>query len=407
MRFPGFEGEWEERKLGKVMDFKVTNSFSRENLNYKIRTVKNIHYGDIHTKFQTLFDVTKENVPFVNGNISIEKIPEDNYCKEGDIVFADASEDLNDVGKSIEIVNLDDEKLLSGLHTLLARPKENVFQKGFNGYLFKSKSVRTQIQKEAQGTKVLSISSGRISKVDLSFPTLPEQQKIASFLSLIDERISTQIKIIEYLKSLKTALSKKIFSRQLRFKDENGNSFPDWEMKLGNDIFESISDKKHNSDLPILAITQEHGAVPRDFIDYSITVTDKSIESYKVVQVGDFIISLRSFQGGIEYSEYKGICSPAYIILRPINFINRIFYKYYFKTEEYITELNRKLEGIRDGKMVSYKYFSEILLPLPDFKEQTKIAKFLYSIDAKIETEKKVLDQYQKQKQFLLKNMFV
>ena len=86
-------------------------------------------------------------------------------------------------------------------------------------------------------------------------------------------------------------------------------------MKFGNEIFENISDKNHNSDLPILAITQDNGAIPRDLIDYNVTVTDKSIESYKVVQIGDFIISLRSFQGGVEYSAYKGICSPAYIVL--------------------------------------------------------------------------------------------
>ncbi|MFO0322123.1 MAG: hypothetical protein ACK504_06825 [Bacteroidota bacterium] len=155
LRFPEFKGEWERKKLGEVADFKVTNSFSRENLNYEYGVVKNIHYGDIHTKFQTLFDITKEEVPFVNEEMNVKRIADDFYCKEGDIVFADASEDLNDVGKSIEIINLHNEKLLSGLHTLLARPKDNYFSIGFNGYLFKSNNIRLQIQKEAQGSKVL------------------------------------------------------------------------------------------------------------------------------------------------------------------------------------------------------------------------------------------------------------
>ena len=95
-------------------------------------------------------------------------------------------------------------------------------------------------------------------------------------------------------------------------------------MKYGNEIFLNISDKNQTSNLPILAITQEYGAIPRDLIDYKVTVTDKSVESYKVVQIGDFIISLRSFQGGIEYSNYKGICSPAYIVLRSIIPINKM-----------------------------------------------------------------------------------
>ena len=214
MRFPGFEGEWETKKLGEVMDFKVTNSFSRENLNYKVGAVKNIHYGDIHTKFQTLFDVNKEVVPFINEEISLDRISDENYCREGDVIFADASEDLNDVGKSIEIVNVNGEKLLSGLHTLLARPKDHIFNLGFNGYLFKSNFVRTQIQKESQGSKVLSINVGRISKIDLSFPDLKEQEKITALLSLLDDRIYTQNKIIEQLETLIKGLCQKLILKQ-------------------------------------------------------------------------------------------------------------------------------------------------------------------------------------------------
>lgn len=177
-------------------------------------------------------------------------------------------------------------------------------------------------------------------------------------------------------------------------------------MKYGNEIFQNISDKNHDSNLPILAITQEYGAIPRDLIDYKISVTDKSIESYKVVQKGDFIISLRSFQGGIEYSEYKGICSPAYIILRPSIVIDNIFYKYYLKTPKYITHLNRKLEGIRDGKMISYKYFSDITLPLPSLEEQNKISIFLSLIETRIHTQRKIIEDLMVLKNNVVKKLF-
>ena len=206
-----------------------------------------------------------------------------------------------------------------------------------------------------------------------------------------------------------------LFSGKLRFKpdltvasgDSNGKPYPKWEWKNGDELFESVTDKNHNSDLPILAITQEHGAVPRDLIDYSISVTDKSVESYKVVQIGDFIISLRSFQGGIEYSKYKGICSPAYIILRPKVDLDRILYKQYFKTENYIKLLNKNIEGIRDGKMISYKYFSEVKLPFPSKEEQQKIASFLTSLDAKIESVAAQIAHTQTFKKGLLQQMFV
>jgi type I restriction enzyme S subunit len=199
-----------------------------------------------------------------------------------------------------------------------------------------------------------------------------------------------------------------LFAQELRFKREDGMDYPDWEWMDGDKLFDNISDKNHNSDLPILAITQDQGAVPRDLIDYKMTVTDKSIASYKVVQVGDFVISLRTFQGGIEYSNYKGICSPAYIILRPSSdSVDRVFYKFYLKTDYYIAQLQKNLEGIRDGKMISYKYFSEIKLPVPSIEEQQKIASFLSSLDRKIDAVSAQIELTQQFKKGLLQEMFV
>jgi len=214
LRFPEFKdsGEWVEKKLGEIYEFKITNSFSRDMLNYEFGEIKNIHYGDIHTKFNTLFDIKKEIVPFINPDVCIDKIKEDSYCKEGDIIFADASEDLNDVGKSIEIFNLNGEKLVSGLHTLLARQKENFFIVGFAGFLFKSDWIRKQIQKEAQGAKVLGISTSRISNINIKFPkSKKEQQKIASCLSSLDDVIQAQQQKIEWLEQHKKGLLQGLF----------------------------------------------------------------------------------------------------------------------------------------------------------------------------------------------------
>ena len=176
----------------------------------------------------------------------------------------------------------------------------------------------------------------------------------------------------------------------------------------GNKLFKSITNKNHNSNLPILAITQDQGAVPRDQIEYNVTVTDKSLSNYKVVEVGDFIISLRSFQGGIEYSRFKGICSPAYIILRKREEnISELYYKYFFKTWRYIQSLNRNLEGIRDGKMISYSQFSSVKVPYPrSFKEQQKIADCLSSIDELIDAESRKLKALEKYKKGLMQKLF-
>lgn len=176
--------------------------------------------------------------------------------------------------------------------------------------------------------------------------------------------------------------------------------------KNGSFIFEPVSNKDHSFDLPVLAITQEHGAIPREQIDYNVSVTDKSLKSYKVVEVGDFIISLRSFQGGIEYSMYRGICSPAYIILRKKIDIVDQYYTYYFKTSKFIQDLNKDLEGIRDGKIVSYTQFSSILLPKPENKEQQKIADCLSSLDGLITAEDKKLSALKMHKKGLMQKLF-
>ena len=180
----------------------------------------------------------------------------------------------------------------------------------------------------------------------------------------------------------------------------------EWKLLHGDKVFDQISNKDHNSDLPILAITQEYGAIPREEINYNVSVTDKSIESYKVVEAGDFIISLRSFQGGIEYSNYKGLCSPAYVILRKKIDVSNHFYKQLFKTNIFIQSMSKNIEGIRDGKMVSYKQFSELLLPYPLPDEQQKIADFLISVDELITFQTQKLDALKTHKKGLMQQLF-
>lgn len=179
-----------------------------------------------------------------------------------------------------------------------------------------------------------------------------------------------------------------------------------WTEKSGNSLFDQISDRNPEPGLPVLAITQEHGAIPRHMIDYHVSVTDKSIDSYKVVQVGDFIISLRSFQGGIEYSQYQGICSPAYVVLRRRSEGSDAYFKHYLKTERFIQILTKNLEGLRDGKMISYKQFSELRLPVPSPSEQQKIAACLSSLDELIAAQFRKVDALKTHKKGLMQQLF-
>lgn len=391
LRFPEFIGEWEKDKLSIIGEYIGGGTPDTSVQEYWEGNIPWISSSDIIENDIHNINIQKYITEEAIKNSATKKIPAYSL-----IIVSRVGVGKFAINKNIICTSQD--------FTNIVIDTKN-FNADFSAYtLYKNIDILYNI---SQGTSIKGFTIVDLKKTELSFPTLPEQTKIATFLTAVDEKLQALKKKKSLLEQYKKGVMQKLFSRELRFKDENGKEFAEWEVKNGNLIFESVSNKNHNSDLPILAITQEYGAIPRDLIDYSVSVTDKSIESYKVVQVGDYIISLRSFQGGIEYSEYKGICSPAYIILRPTIPINNIFFKCYFKTENYIKELQKNLEGIRDGKMISYKYFSDIKLPYPSITEQTLIANFLTAIDNKINHTNTQIQNTEQWKKGLLQKMFV
>lgn len=191
---------------------------------------------------------------------------------------------------------------------------------------------------------------------------------------------------------------------KLRFPEFQDAS--EWSTLRGDALFDSINNRNAGPGLPVLAITQEHGAIPRDQIDYHVSVTAESVASYKEVCVGDFIISLRSFQGGIEYSRHHGICSPAYEILRRKGGGYDHFFRHLFKSDRFIQQLTRNIEGLRDGKMISYTQFSEQRLTVPGPPEQQKIADCLDSLDDLIAAEGRKLEAMRQHKEGLMQQLF-
>ena len=214
LRFPEFRGAegWQTPQLSDLYGFKRTNTLSRDKLNYEAGTIRNIHYGDIHTKFKTLFRVDQEYVPFINPEVSVEAFEVEDDCEEGDIVLADASEDLNDVGKAIEVVSIDGQRVVAGTHTILATRHGRVPIVGFGGHLFQSAAVRADIQRESQGAKVYGISAKRISSVAVPLPpTNTEQQKIAACLSSLDGLIAAEGRKLATLRDHKRGLMQQLF----------------------------------------------------------------------------------------------------------------------------------------------------------------------------------------------------
>ena len=181
----------------------------------------------------------------------------------------------------------------------------------------------------------------------------------------------------------------------------------DWDGTIqAKKLFKKHTDKKHDGDLEILAATQERGIVPRSQTGIDIQCSDEGVKGYKKVSKGDFVISLRSFQGGIEYSEYTGIISPAYTVLKPIKDISTGFYRNYFKTDTFIKRLNGAVYGIRDGKQIGYRDFGDMYVHCPPLAEQERIAEILIQCDRVIELKEQKLDELKQLKKEFLRKMF-
>ena len=180
----------------------------------------------------------------------------------------------------------------------------------------------------------------------------------------------------------------------------------DWQSNLAaKDMFCNHTNKRHNGEFQVLSATQDRGIIPRNEVDIDIKYAEENIGSYKKVEAGDFVISLRSFQGGIEYSEYNGLVSPAYTVLKATKPISDNYYRAYFKTPDFISRLNGAVYGIRDGKQIGFEDFGELAVHYPPLAEQQKIAEILATCDRVIGLKQRLLEEKRRQKQWLMQKL--
>ena len=199
--------EWEEQPFEMAFEPLNNNTFSRDMLNNDNGPALNIHYGDILVKYGDVCDVQSERLPYVNEGISVSKYA---YLQDGDIILADTAED-EAVGKAIEIVNVRDTVVVSGLHTMACRPKQTYCPK-YLGFFMNSPAFHDQLKPFMQGIKVTSIGRKNIKDVSIVYPSsLEEQRLIADFLSNFDEAIAAAKKELELWKELKKGLLQQMF----------------------------------------------------------------------------------------------------------------------------------------------------------------------------------------------------
>lgn len=407
LRFPGFDGVWEEKKFGDIYRFLKTNSFSRAELNEEGEII-NIHYGDIHKSNKSHFDISKEKLSFLKA-----KEIKGDFVKDGDLIIADASEDRFDVGKTIEVLNIGDKKVVSGLHTFLARPSDKIL--GFSGFLMRTENMKRQFWKIATGASVLGVSKTEVEKIKINLPQLPEQQKIASFLSGVDAWVENLREQKKSLESYKKSLMQKIFSQEIRFKDENGNDFPEWEEKRLGEVcemkngytFES-SNYDNNGKYKIITI----GNVQNGFLSLDktncISILPKDIQRHQILNISDLLISMTGNVGRVCLVNEENCLLNQRVgkIVSNSSLVNNDFIYQKLNTKEFEFKMQSLAQGgaqgnISKGDILGFK------LQVPSIPEQQKIAEFLSSIDTLLESKQQQITKAEEWKKGLMQNLFV
>ena len=258
-------------------------------------------------------------------------------------------------------------------------------------------------------TGIPAINKKDLETFKVTLPSnLEEQQKISTFLSAFDLKIEHESQIIEQLKQLKKSLLYKMFPTEnsnvpeLRFKGFTET----WEQRKLGDVFEEYSEKNHE-ELPTLTIIQGGGTVKREESDRNLMYDRNNLSGYKMVNKDDFIVHLRSFEGGLEIARHTGIISPAYHTFHGIDIDPRLYYLY-FRSKNFINiDLKPHVYGIRDGRSIDIEGMKTIKIPFTNYEEQEKIGNLFSKIDSLITLHQRKYDKLVQVKKALLSKMFV
>ena len=388
LRFPEFCGEWETIKVSELLDFYSTNSLSWEQLDYSNGKIKNLHYGLIHKGVPTMVDVACDSLPYIKEESMLKSFT---LFKEGDVAFADASEDTNDVAKAIEVVNCDNQQIVSGLHTIHGRDNSNRTVIGYKGYAFASDSFHKQIRRIAQGTKVFSISVRNFDEAYIGIPSKEEQTQIAKLLITIDKRIATQNKIIEKLQSLIKGLIDDIIT-----------------LKCGQLVaFETLYSKAGEGGTPTTSNTEfyDNGSIPFIKID---DLSNKYLSANKdyITELGlkkssawlipthSIIYSNGATIGAISINKYP-VCTKQGILGIVPNTNIDVEFLYYFMQSSYFQKEVERVVTEGTMKTAYLKDINHIKCPIPDLDRQKEISHLLSVLSLKEDVERQLLQKYQ------------
>jgi len=396
LRFTEFREELFKSHLGEIATFSKGKGISKNDITSNGKN-ECIRYGELYTTYGEVIHqiVSKTNVPKTSSVLS----------EFNDIIIPSSGETQLDIAKSSCVLKSD--VILGGDLNIIKTKNNGVF---FSYYLNSAK--KEEIAKMAQGNSVVHLYSHQLSSLVVSFPSLPEQTKIASFLSTVDEKINLLKKQLTLLEQYKKGVMQKIFSREIRFKDEEGNEFPEWEEKILSEIISNFivpmrdKPKELDGEIPWCRIEDFVGKyLEKSKSNQGVSVDTVKMMNLKIFPINTLLVSCSANLGFCAIVKTPLITNQTFIGLVPNMALIDVEFLYYTMRLS-----ARKLNTLSSGTTISYlsrEQFEKFSISVPSILEQKKIAAFLSSIDDKIEKNKEQIRKTELWKKGLLQQMFI
>ena len=383
LRFPEFEGEWQEKRLSDIADLSKGIGISKDQLSADGEPC--ILYGELYTKYKS--ETIKEVISKTNiDNTKLVK------SKANDVIIPCSGETAEEIATARCV--LKDDILLGGDLNII---RLHGYDGSFMSYQLNGKR-KYDIAKVAQGVSVVHLYGEHLKNIKTINPSLNEQKKIANLLSLLDERISTQNKIIEDLKKLKSAIIEIEYSSRTKTSSH-----------IGDFIVQTSKRNKYNAIQTILSISNRQGFIQQSEQFENRSVASDDTSNYKIVERNSFAFNPARINVGsiARLATFdRGIVSPMYICFRTKDNLFPEYLDYYFESKQFFTEIQKRLEGsVR--QCLSFEGLCNIPLSIPTIEVQQQTGKRLSTLAQEIKLEIDFLELLQKQKKFLLHQMFI
>ena len=365
IRFTNFTDTWEQRKLKNILVSLQNNTLSRADLSNNTGVAKNVHYGDVLIKFGEVLDISKEQLPMITDEKVLPKYKA-SFLQNGDVVVADTAEDTT-VGKCSEIAGLNDEVVISGLHTIPYRPVEK-FATGYLGYYLNSDSYHNQLIPLMQGIKVTSISKSAMQDTNIIYPNSKEEQaKIGKYFITLDNLITLH--------------------QCKHFTNCNKNRFAWEQRKLSELLVERNVQHSQSEEFPLVSFTVENGVTPKTerYEREQLVRGDKSAKKYKETRLDDIVYNPANLKFGAISRNKLGnaVFSPIYVTFEvKKDLVKPSFIEMVVKKKNFIQKALQYQQGtVYERMAVNTEDFTNLDVYIPNDLEQVKIGNYFENLD--------------------------